>query len=145
MNLCMDASCATGLKSACQIARRVTEGWAGAHLFCVSCDSNRIQPLPHNSQATDFACPRCAAAFQLKAARRWSERKVPDAAYDAMMRALASDRIPNLLVMQYTQDWYVRNLLIVPSFFFAPTAIEKRKPLAATARRAGWVGCNILL
>ena len=23
--------------------------------------------------------------------------------------------------------------------------IEKRKPLAATARRAGWTGCNILL
>jgi type II restriction enzyme len=33
----------------------------------------------------------------------------------------------------------------VPSFFFAESAIERRKPLAPTARRAGWVGCNILL
>jgi type II restriction enzyme len=23
--------------------------------------------------------------------------------------------------------------------------IEKRKPLSSTARRAGWIGCNILL
>jgi type II restriction enzyme len=26
-----------------------------------------------------------------------------------------------------------------------PEIIEKRKPLAETARRAGWIGCNILL
>lgn len=47
--------------------------------------------------------------------------------------------------LQYTANWHVRNLIIVPSFFFSPAAIEKRKPLAPTARRAGWIGCNILL
>lgn len=62
-----------------------------------------------------------------------------------MMRALASDRVPNLLVMQYTPDWNVRNLVVIPSFFFTPAAIEERPPLAPTARRAGWIGCNILL
>ena len=30
-------------------------------------------------------------------------------------------------------------------FFFTETVIERRKPLGPTARRAGWVGCNILL
>ncbi len=29
--------------------------------------------------------------------------------------------------------------------FFQPTVIEKRKPLSQAAKRAGWVGCNILL
>jgi type II restriction enzyme len=62
-----------------------------------------------------------------------------------MMHALHSDTIPNLVLMQYTPDWFVHNLLIVPSFFFTPAAIEKRKPLGSDARRAGWVGCNILL
>lgn len=101
--------------------------------------------MPHNSQAVDFACPKCSAAFQLKAARTWNERRIPDAGYHAMMRALGGDSVPNLLVMQYTADWYVRNLLVVPSFFFTAAAIERRKPLGPTARRAGWVGCNILL
>ncbi len=41
--------------------------------------------------------------------------------------------------------WVVRNLLLVPSFAFPPSAIIKRKPLSATARRAGWIGCNIAL
>ena len=38
--------------------------------------------------------------------------------------------------------WTVRNLLLIPHFAFPPSAIIKRPPLAATARRAGWVGCN---
>lgn len=33
----------------------------------------------------------------------------------------------------------------MPKHFFVPEIIEERKPLASTARRAGWVGCNILL
>src|SRR5207245_2754598 len=32
-----------------------------------------------------------------------------------------------------------------PHFFFTESVIEPRKPLASTARRAGWVGCNILV
>jgi type II restriction enzyme len=39
----------------------------------------------------------------------------------------------------------VKNLLLVPNFAFPPSAIIKRKPLSSTARRAGWVGCNIAL
>jgi type II restriction enzyme len=83
--------------------------------------------------------------YQLKARKSWSERRVPDAGYAAMMRALESDSTPNLLLMQYTRDWSVRNLMLIPSFFFTPTAVERRRPLSPRARRAGWVGCNILL
>ncbi|MGO8837188.1 MAG: DpnI domain-containing protein, partial [Limisphaerales bacterium] len=39
--------------------------------------------------------------------------------------------------------WEVRDLLLIPSFMFSESAVIKRKPLAATARRAGWVGCNL--
>jgi type II restriction enzyme len=39
----------------------------------------------------------------------------------------------------------VVNAFIVPKHFFVQEIIKKRKPLAATARRAGWTGCNILL
>jgi type II restriction enzyme len=41
--------------------------------------------------------------------------------------------------------WRVKNLLLVPSFAFPPSAIIRRKPLSSTARRAGWVGCNFNL
>ena len=37
----------------------------------------------------------------------------------------------------------MRNFLTIPKYFFVPAIIEKRKALSPTARRAGWVGCNI--
>jgi len=62
-----------------------------------------------------------------------------------MMKSVRSDTTPNLLVMQYSANWEVSNLLLVPAFFFSISSVEKRKPLSPTARRAGYVGCNILL
>lgn len=63
-----------------------------------------------------------------------------------MLEAIRNDATPNFYFMQYElATWSVRNLLLVPSFAFPTSAIIKRKPLAVTARRAGWVGCNIAL
>lgn len=62
-----------------------------------------------------------------------------------MLRAIRADRTPNLLLLQYSNTWAVQNLLLVPRMFFTESVIEKRKPLGPSARRAGWVGCNILL
>lgn len=39
----------------------------------------------------------------------------------------------------------VLNFFVVPKHFFVREIIEERKPLALTARRAGWIGSNILL
>jgi type II restriction enzyme len=62
-----------------------------------------------------------------------------------MRAAIESDRVPNLFVLHYSSEWRVLNLLLIPSFCFSVSALEKRKPLSPGARRAGWVGCNILL
>jgi type II restriction enzyme len=52
----------------------------------------------------------------------------------------------NLFAMHYgVSDWVVENVILIPHFAFPLSAIEKRKPLSETARRAGWIGCNILL
>ena len=39
----------------------------------------------------------------------------------------------------------VFKLYFIPKFFFVPGIVEQRKPLSEKAKRAGWVGCNILL
>jgi len=41
--------------------------------------------------------------------------------------------------------YFTLSLIVVPKCFFVPEVIEKRRPLAENARRAGWEGCNILL
>jgi type II restriction enzyme len=63
-----------------------------------------------------------------------------------MCTRLAADNNPNLLLLNYDlKSFGVTNLFVVPKQFFVPEVIEERKPLASTARRAGWIGCNILL
>jgi type II restriction enzyme len=145
MNLEMGQYKPSRFKSNSQIARVVTEAWGEKNLYCAACKASRIIRLRHNTKAVDFRCDSCSAAYQLKSSRTWNERRIPDAGYNAMMEAIVQDRTPNLLILQYSPSWAVINLLLIPSFFFTMSTIEKRKPLSQNARRAGWIGCNILL
>lgn len=138
MQVVMNPLLAAGYRSRSQIARIVTEDWAAINLYCSACDAARIAQSTANTKAIDFLCGDCGAPYQLKSGATWNERRIPDAAYMTMIAAIRSDNVPNLLVMQYTSDWGVNNLMLIPSFFFAETAIQKRNPLGATARRAGW-------
>ncbi|MEG1651443.1 MAG: DpnI domain-containing protein, partial [Oscillospiraceae bacterium] len=53
---------------------------------------------------------------------------------------------PDFLFINYSKDYLkLKDLILIPKHFFIPDIIEKRKPLSDSARRAGWVGCNILL
>jgi type II restriction enzyme len=63
-----------------------------------------------------------------------------------MHRAIISDETPNLFLLHYELPKFtVQNVLLIPHFAFTPSFLEKRRPLSANARRAGWVGCNFLL
>ncbi len=140
----MPAELASGYRSRSQQARVVTEAWGRRELFCANCESRFLEPTPNNSQAVDLVCPRCAALFQLKAKGSRIGRIIDDGAYTAMLAAVREDRTPNLVLMRYDWPaWSVVDLVLIPHFAFPESAIVRRKPLAPTARRAGWVGCNI--
>ena len=145
MNLQCSIDLAAAYKSASQIARILTENWCARELYCPACTSDRLSPSKVNTPVVDFTCPKCAQLFQLKSLRRSNPKTIPDAGYYSMLRSIRADNVPNLLVLQYSQEWLVRGLLLVPRFFFSESIIEKRAPLGPRARRAGWVGCNILL
>jgi type II restriction enzyme len=133
-------------KGPTQRARVVTEAWALANLYCVNCASPQIDCLPHNTPAIDFVCPSCRVSYQLKSRRQPFGEKIVDAGYKKMREAIRQDVRPNLVAMQYdAEKWLVRNLLLIPGFALSDTAIQRRRPLGPRARRAGWVGCNILL
>jgi type II restriction enzyme len=133
-------------KSASQRARVGTESWGGENFFCPACESPRLRSAPRGTAAIDYFCPVCNSPFQLKSQSKPVGSRILDAAYSEMKRAILEDRTPNLFVLHYDLDrWAVRTVLLIPHFAFAVSALEKRPPLASTARRAGWVGCNILL
>lgn len=146
MKLNLPIEIGEGYKSPSQIARVVTEAWTLGNMYCPACVSNKLIDTANNTEAVDFVCGRCDSGFQLKAKSGVIGRKIVDAGYDAMMRAIDKDRLPHFLFLGYNKSSYtVSDLLLVPNFCLGRSAIEARKPLSATARRAGWVGCNIVL
>lgn len=137
---------ARNYKSPAQRARRFTEAWFWRNVYCPACPSECLDPTPTNTRVVDFVCPRCSAEFQLKAKNGPLGRKLRDAAYGPMMTRIQANSSPHFAFLQYSNsDWRVRNLLFVPGHFITAGAIERCKPLSPNARRAGWVGCNILL
>src|SRR6266700_2460169 len=145
MNLQCSVDLASKYKAGSQIARVLSEDWCTRELYCPACDSNRLTGSKPNNPAVDFECAKCDQPFQLKSLRNWNPRRIVDAGYAAMLRAIRADRTPNLLVLQYSTTWLVQNLLLIPRMFFTESVVEKRKPLGPGARRAGWIGCNILM
>ena len=132
--------------SGSQNARVWTEQWVGAHLFCPNCGAPRISRFPGNRKVADFYCAACAEEFELKSQKGRFGPRALDGAYGAMRERLAASNNPNFLFMNYhLAQRRVTDLFFVPKHFFTLGVIQERKPLGAGAKRAGWVGCNILL
>ncbi len=145
----MDLRLPTGLaaryKSPAQIARVLTEGWFQKNMYCPACSSGRVEKTTDNTRVVDFLCPSCGAEIQLKSKAGKLGNKVRDAAYAPMIERIVKNKSPHFAFLEYDKDpWRVRSLMVIPRFFMTPSIIEKCRPLAKTARRAGWVGCNIL-
>ena len=146
VHLEMRPEVAEGYKSPAQRARVITETWVSENMYCPGCDSDSLEALPKNTRVADFICASCEDRFQLKSQSKPFGNRVLDSAYEPMMQAILAGKVPNLLLMHYRlQVWRVHDFLAVPSFFLSPSSIERRPPLKSSARRAGWVGCNIVL
>jgi type II restriction enzyme len=132
--------------SGSQSARAWTEAWVSTQAYCPHCGNRRISAFPNNSPLADFFCSSCSEEFELKSQKGKFGAKVLDGEFNTKCERLAASNNPNLLLMNYDlKSLAVVNLFIVPKHFFVREIIEKRKPLASTARRAGWIGSKILL
>lgn len=146
MKLNFDGSIADSYKSASQKARVLTEHWVNNSAYCPNCGHSDIKKYSNNQPVADFYCLNCQEEYELKSKQHSIGTKVVDGAYRTMLERLQSSNNPNFFFLNY--DFItlsVLNFFVIPKHFFTPNIIEKRNPLATTARRAGWVGCNILL
>ena len=145
MNLQMNTAALSLYHARSQAVRVMTEGWVGENLYCPECGHASLSHFPNNRPVADFFCADCGREYELKSGGGAVGRKITDGAYGTMMERITGGGHPGLFVMRYSPvEWQVRDLILVPGHFFVPAIIEKRAPLAASARRAGWIGCNIL-
>lgn len=146
MKLSFDRQLANNYTSQSQRARVLTEAWVDKGIFCPNCGHLDIDKYPNNQPVADFYCSNCKEEYELKSKQANIGRKIVDGAYRTMIERLQSGNNPNFFLLDYDlKSFKVLNFLVIPKYFFVPEIIEKRKPLSSTARRAGWIGCNILL
>jgi type II restriction enzyme len=143
MNLNFNIKLAEKYSSKSQIARVLTENWVKENSYCPSCGEVHLSEFKNNRPVADFYCDNCSEEFELKSKNGSLTSTITDGAYSSMLERINSDNNPNFFFLTYTKQLTVDNFLIIPKQFFTPEIIIKRPPLAKTAKRAGWVGCNI--
>jgi len=136
---------ALGYTSRSQQARKITEGWIARNGYCLRCDCDRLTPTTANTQTRDFTCQQCSHGYELKSKLGRFSSKVLDGAYGAMLNTIREGRTPTFLLLEYSSSWSVDGLRAIHHSLITETAVQARKPLSASARRAGWTGCNIVL
>jgi type II restriction enzyme len=72
-------------------------------------------------------------------------KSLVDGAYASLIARINSSSAPTLCLLERNASWQVQSLTAIHSSFLTPWVIERRPPLAAHAKRAGWIGCNIRL
>lgn len=143
MNLSLDTKLAKGYSSNSQIVRVLTENWVKNNSYCPCCGEIPLNEFENNRPVADFYCKNCNEEFELKSKSGKLSNTINDGAYSKMIERINSNQNPNFFFLTYSKNWSVENFLIIPKQFFTPEIIIKRKPLSVTAKRAGWVGCNI--
>ncbi|MCD6173056.1 MAG: restriction endonuclease [Sulfurimonas sp.] len=145
MSLNLYSTLADKYNSNSQKIRVLTENWVNEYIYCPNCGSN-INEYENNKPVADFYCSKCNEDYELKSKKNKMGKKIVDGAYSTMIERLQSDSNPNFFFLNYDKNSLdVTNFIVIPKHFFIPDIIEKRKALSPTARRAGWIGCNILL
>jgi len=143
MNLSFEIKLANNYTSQSQKIRVLTENWVLNQIYCPNC-GNRIDGYKNNKSVADFYCKKCIEDFELKSKNGKMGAKVSAGAYSQMIKRINSSEKPNFFFMGYLSSWIVNDFFVIPKHFFIPEIIEERKPLSETARRAGWIGSNIL-
>ena len=124
----------------------LTEQWVHEMIYCPNCGSNSLNKYPNNKKVADFFCLSCHEDYELKSKNGAFGSKITAGDHNTMINRLKSSRNPNLFLLNYDKDSNaVLNFIVIPKQFLIPEIIEKRKPLSQEAKRAGWVGCMILL
>lgn len=139
----LDKNLVNDYKNQSQKIRVMTEFWTWENIFCPNCGNNIIH-YTNNKPVADFYCSSCKEDYELKSWKRLG-KKINDGAYSTMISRLSDYNNPNFFFLNYHNNYEIKNFVVIPKHYFTYDIIEKRKPLAETARRSGRVWCHILL
>lgn len=145
MDIHGDITLGLGYANPIQQVRKIREAWITLNGYCLRCDSDALTPTAANTKSRDFVCDNCSHSYELKSKCGTFSTRVLDGAYATMVKTIREGNTPTFLLLEYSASWSIRGLRAIHHSLITESSVEARKPLAPSARRAGWIGCNIVL
>jgi type II restriction enzyme len=96
-----------------QKARVVSEAWVLRNGYCLACRSDSLSQTAANTRTKDFICPQCSHGYELKSKRGTFGARIADGAFSAMTATIRDGRTPSFLLLEYSQNFDVKNLTAV--------------------------------
>ena len=139
-------------KNKSRIIGEACEIYTSNNIKCIKCN-NELKKLKPNEKFKDFICIKCNQLYQLKA-KTFSKSQVEKvkitkslkligAEYSTTLKGL-DNKIDYIIILYEKSNLTIKNILYVNHENINNECIIARKPLSATAKRAGWQGCYIL-
>ncbi len=126
-----------------QVARVAIETWAARNVLCWRCNGALI-PAPPNTHLLDAICANGEHEVQIKAFAGIAGDRIAGAAFEPIRKRLDDGALPDYLLVSYDRP---REVVVLAEYVDGEAIVRERvvgrRPLAATARRAGWVGAVI--
>ena len=133
------------LVNSSQIARVMTERWTEQNFYCPACGL-KLSPYPTGTKVYDFYSSDCSEKFQQKSSAHPFSTSILGSEYETTLASVLSDLHPSLILLRCDYAKHVvQDISLIHRAYITPSCIIPRKPLASTARRAGWRGCMISL
>lgn len=120
------------------------EKFVAKRMSCLRCKrSGSIKQLPTNFKCADLICDFCGATSQVKTYQQESPglpSSILGAAWAPQKERMESGIYHPLWLVRLGKSQRVKEVWLIPSELQSPEMFIKRKPLPATAKRAGWQG-----
>jgi type II restriction enzyme len=140
-------------KSESRIVGEACEYYVKNNVKCVRCNNNNFEKCKTNEKSKDLICSSCNQIFQIKAKNTTQKQtntiknkntfKTIGGEYSTTLNHI-NEKIDYFIILYEKHSYKIINILYIQNENINSNCIIPRKPLARTAKRAGWQGCNIL-
>ena len=145
-------------KSQSRIMGQAAEDWCEDNFKCYQC-GDRFRQYPNNEAGKDLYCPTCGLDVQVKAGKSRKKGgkngeyringngvlKIIGADYKQTLSKVKVENIDYMFVGYCCETYDITFLKGITHSEMNESFIVRRNRLSQTARRAGWVGCYLVI
>lgn len=144
----------TDWKSESRIIGEACEDFVKNKIKCIRCDDYaNFEKCKTNQKSIDLICINCNQKYQIKA-KNVTQRQVDNILFKKQFKTIGgeysttlnniNEKIDYLIVLYEKHCYNILSILYIKNENVNSDCIIPRKPLSATAKRAGWQGCSIV-